>query len=129
MQKGLKNIVIIANILFASYFISSFSTKSNNHNTNTNNIFSKNSSSFHFQKSHFFTPKKAPNSGTEQNEEDKIENENTSLEISNKVNHNNKKWPVHFQKNLIYKNCFKNQYSKIDLYIYYHSLKIPFEIA
>jgi hypothetical protein len=129
MQKGLKNIVIIANIFFAFYIISSFTTKSNNSTKNTDNKFSKNSTCFHFQKSHFFVPKKVPNTGTEQNEENKIENENNSLDVVNKIYHSNKNWPVNSHKNLINKNCLENHFSKVDLYIYFHSLKIPFEIV
>lgn len=127
MSKRINNVVYVAYLIFAFFIFNSLNLSKLNPKTNLKNNLSQSHSSSQFQKNQFFHPKKAPNSGTEQNEEDKIENEDKNFEISNKIDHHNKNFSISSLQIKGNKDCITIHFRKIGLYIFYHSLKIPFK--
>jgi hypothetical protein len=127
MQKGIKNVVYVAYLIFAFFIFNSLNLSSLKTKTNLKNHLLQNHSSSQFQKTQFFNPKKAPNSGTEQNEEDKIENEDKNFEVSHKIDQHNKNFSISSLQNKGNTDCVSIHFRKIGLYIFYHSLKIPFK--
>ena len=127
MSKKINNVVYVAYLIFAFFIFNSLNLSPLNSKNNLKNHLLQNHFSSQFQKTQFFHPIKAPNSGIEQNEEDKIENEDKNFEISGKIDHHNKNFSISSLNIKGNKDCIIIYFRKIGLYIFYHSLKIPLE--